>query len=65
MDKHLKLKEIVYLIHDVKFEMCPTLFLMNFHSFFSTVKLQLRHSFSQFTFSFKVIFLSVGPRLYF
>ena len=34
MDKYLKLKEIVYLIHDVKLEMCPTLFLVKSHPFF-------------------------------
>ena len=34
IEKYLKFKEIVYLIHDVKFEMCPTLFYVNFHPYF-------------------------------
>ena len=34
IDKYLKFKEIVYLIHDIKFEMCRALFYVNFHPYF-------------------------------
>ena len=34
IDKYLKFKEIVYLIHDVSFEMCPALFYVNSHPYF-------------------------------
>ena len=34
IDKYVKIKEIVYLIHDVKFEMCPAIFYMNFQHYF-------------------------------
>ena len=41
-----------YLIHDVKFEMCPAL--NKFPVIFSTVKLKLEHNFSQFINRFKI-----------
>ena len=48
----------------VQFKMCPA-FLCKFPSLFSTLKLKLGHSFSQFTLRFDLRFLNVGLRLYF
>ena len=51
-DKFLKLEEIEYLVHYIKFEMWPAL--CKFPILFSAVKLKLRPNFSQFIYRFEI-----------
>ena len=60
-DKYLKLKKVVYLIHDVH----PSLILFKFSFLFSTVNLKLGLSFPHFTLRFKLGFLNLSLRVYF
>ena len=51
-DKFLRFKEMEYLIHHVKVEICPAL--SKFPILFSAVKCKLRCRFSQFIYIFKI-----------
>ena len=62
-DKFMKFEEMEDLIHHVKFEML--LAFCKLLVSFSTVKLKLGHSFSEFIYRFKIGFLNLGLKLYF